>query len=166
MPSRYTCSSATFSVSWLVARRVTLGASRRVAAARVLTASTRCSQLSNTKHHTLAAHGINHRIESVDSITHGILRVCATLVATRAGSLSAASSISQTPSSKRSRNSCATARPSRVLPIPPGPTIEPAGVASELNNLGSTSTSRPYSGGNSSGRLLFGDSRVPVASAA
>src|ERR1700682_1218825 len=117
----HTCSWAIPSPSRLVDRTLTVADCVMTASTRSATASSTCSQLSIT----------NSRIRpssaaATDSLT--VLPGCwlmpstaATASGTAAGSVTAASSKTQTPSGNSSANRAATSNARRVLPTPPTP---------------------------------------------
>ncbi len=109
------------SPSRLVAKILTVADCPRMASTRSAAASSRCSQLSNTRSRTLPSSAA-----ATDSVR--VLPGCwvmpstaATASGTAAGSVTAASSKSHTPSGNSSVSCAATSSASRVLPTPPTP---------------------------------------------
>ena len=114
-------SPAILNVSRLVARTRSSRQERSNRSDSMAQASTRCSQLSNTRSTLRPCRCAASFSVSGWPGTSRTPSACATAWGTRSGSESGASSISHTPSSKEAATPMATARARRVLPDPPGP---------------------------------------------
>ena len=137
------CSSATRTPSRLVARIVTVAERARMASMRSAAASSTCSQLSNTSSRIRPS-------SAAATLSLTVLPGCwvmpstaATASGTAAGSVTAASSKSQTPSGYSSASCVATSSASRVLPTPPTPVNVTSRCARSAASISRTSDSRP-----------------------
>ena len=138
-----TCSSGTPSPSRLVARIFTVADWARMASIRSAAASSTCSQLSSTNSRTRPSNA-----PATDSLT--LLPGCwmmpntaATASGTAAGSVTAASSKTQTPSGNSSARLAATSNARRVLPTPPTPVRVTNLCDLTAASISATSDSRP-----------------------
>ena len=98
------------------------GAARTSRATISAAAGSSCSRLSRTRSTVRSRRWARKASPAVRSGVSRTPRATAMAGSRRAGSRSAARSTNQTPCGNRSRASPATARASRVLPLPPGPT--------------------------------------------
>ena len=117
----HSCSSATRTPSRLVARIFTVAERARIASIRSAAASRTCSQLSNTNSRTLPSNAAATLSATLFPGCWVMPKTAATASGTAAGSVTAASSKTQTPSGNSSRSRPATSSARRVLPTPPTP---------------------------------------------
>ena len=126
-----------------MARIRTPGQPRRSVCATVAHASTRCSQLSRTSR-TSRSRRCSTTSSMYGSACHSRMpNTSATAWMTRAGSLTAASSTSHTPSRYAPISDEAASIASRVLPVPPGPVRVRARAPCRSRSIWRTSRSRP-----------------------
>ena len=150
----HSCSSTTPSPSRLVAIIRTVEDCRRMASIRSAAASRMCSQLSNTSNRTRPSSAA-----ATDSLTllpgcWMMPRIAATASGTAAGSVTAASSKSHTPSGNSSASCEATSIARRVLPTPPTPVNVTSLRERTAVAISATSASRPI-------RLVAAGRRFP-----
>ena len=154
-PSRYSCSSGS-------AQRLLAGHQHAHAAARLSAAPAPAGSPprpgARSCRAPAAAAALQQRGQLVERRVRAAQRcpsTCATPAATSAGSASGASSTSHTPSAKLAAAARAPPpAPTRVLPMPPAPTMVTSRCSLHQPLHRCTSASRPYSGGSSAGRLV------------
>ena len=147
------CSPGADSGSRLVATTRTPGAALAISLTRREAASSRCSQLSSTSNSSLLSRYPSRRDAGSVAAWSRRSRAAITVLATRPGSRTSASSTSHAPAGNALARSLAARMARRVLPTPPGPTRVTIRAVASLFRRSASSRLRPTKLVGSAGRL-------------
>lgn len=148
------CSSLSRSPSRLVARIPTVSEWAKIRSTRSAVASRTCSQLSSTSSRDRPSNATATLSETLNPACWVMPSTAATSSGTAAGSPTAASSMTNTPSGYLSADREANSSASRVLPTPPTPVNVTTRCAFRVVSNSSSSAARPM-------RLVLGVRRLP-----